>query len=305
MKKSLLTILPMLLIASSCKVNTEDLTILTPTGAPAVAFYNHYYNENYVTNSSPINIVSSMTDNGSDIVVIDTIKGIDAIKNGSPYKLAANITFGNFYIASTGNDDNETMDKDDVIVSFGIGQTPQKVFELIYGTDYTNIEYVENVSQAAKCLQTKQTIDKSKDVDYVFIAEPVLTQSLKVNTDAKVYANIQEKYTKKTNKGLIQAGVFVKNSTDKNKVNKFLDDLNNDISNLLADSEVLTTTLKDVDNDAYVAKYGIGMPIAKQTISNNNKIGLGFKYASENNDNIKEFCKLFNLEVNDEEIYKK
>lgn len=305
MKKSLFTILPMLLIASSCKVNTEDLTILTPTGAPAVAFYNHYYNENYVTNSSPINIVSSMTDNGSDIVVIDTIKGIDAIKNGSPYKLAANITFGNFYIASTGNDDNETMDKDDVIVSFGRGQTPQKVFELIYGTDYTNIEYVENVSQAAKCLQTKQTIDQSKNVDYVFVAEPVLTQSLKVNTDSKVYANIQEKYTEKTNKGLIQAGVFVKNSTDKNKVNKFLEDLNNDISNLLADSEVLTNTLKDVDNEAYVAKYGIGMPIAKQTISNNNKIGLGFKYASENKDNIKEFCKLFNLEVNDEEIYKK
>lgn len=305
MKKRNYFILPIILLTTSCNVKTDDITILTPTGAPSIAFYNHYYNENYVTNSAPKNIISSMTENGSDIVVIDTIKGIDAIKNGSPYKLAANITFGNFYIASTGNDDNNTLDKDDVIINFSIGQTPQKVFELIYGTDYTNIEYVENVSQAGKCLQNGKNLDLSKDVDYVFVAEPVLTQSLQINSNASIYSNIQEEYQKITNKSLIQAGLFVKNSADKNKINKFLNDLNNDIDALILNSEVLSNTLKDVDNESYKAKYGIGMQIAKQTIKDNNKIGIGFKYASENLTNIQQFCSLFNLEVNDEEIYTK
>ena len=100
-KKSLLCLLSFMLLAS-CN-NSENLTILVPTGAPSLAFYNHIDNVNLTSNNSPINIASSMTDNGNDIVVIDTIKGIDAINNGAPYKLAANLTFGNFYLASTGN----------------------------------------------------------------------------------------------------------------------------------------------------------------------------------------------------------
>ena len=85
----------------------KTLKILCPTGAPAVAFYNYAKDSNFETNSVPKNIVSEMNQNSTkDIIVIDTVSGLKAINNGAPFKIASTITFGNFYIASTGNDDN-------------------------------------------------------------------------------------------------------------------------------------------------------------------------------------------------------
>ena len=303
-KKSLLCLLSFMLLAS-CN-NSENLTILVPTGAPSLAFYNHIDNVNFTSNNSPINIASSMTNNGSDIVVIDAIKGIDAIINGAPYKLAANLTFGNFYLASTGNDDNDTLDKDDVIVSFGMGQTPQKVFELIYGNDFTNMSYVTNVSEAATCLISKKTLDKAKDVDYVFIAQPVLTNALSKNKDASIYANIQEEYTRITGKSLIQAGLFIKDSVSKNDSKAFLEDLNEDIDELLANPSLLDKYSENEEiTNKFTTLYGINSTLAKKTIENNNVIGLGFKYACDNKENINEFISLFNLTIKDENIYQK
>lgn len=303
-KKSLLCLLSFMLLAS-CN-NSENLTILVPTGAPSLAFYNHIDNVNFTSNNSPINIASTMTNNGSDIVVIDTIKGIDAINNGAPYKLAANLTFGNFYLASTGNDDNATLDKDDVIVSFGMGQTPQKVFELIYGNDFTNMSYVTNVSEAATCLISKKTLDKASDVDYVFIAQPVLTNALSKNKDASIYANIQEEYTRITGKSLIQAGLFIKDSVSKNDSKAFLEDLNEDIDELLANPSLLEKYNENEEiTNKFTTLYGINSTLAKKTIENNNVIGLGFKYACDNKENINEFISLFNLTIKDEDIYQK
>lgn len=303
-KKSLLCLLSFMLLAS-CN-NSENLTILVPTGAPSLAFYNHIDNVNFTSNNSPINIASSMTNNGSDIVVIDTIKGIDAINNGAPYKLAANLTFGNFYLASTCNDDNATLDKDDVIVSFGMGQTPQKVFELIYGNDFANMSYVTNVSEAATCLISKKTLDKAKDVDYVFIAQPVLTNALSKNKDASIYANIQEEYTRITGKSLIQAGLFIKDSVSKNDSKAFLEYLNEDIDELLANPSLLDKYSENEEiTNKFTTLYGINSTLAKKTIENNNVIGLGFKYACDNKENINEFISLFNLTIKDEDIYQK
>ena len=305
MKKIIINTLFTLLLITSCsvKTSTDDLTILCPTGAPAIAFYQHSSNRHFTTNSSPATIVSSMTKNGSDIIIIDTIKGIDAIKNGAPYQLAANITFGNFYIASTGNDDNGIMDKDDVIVNFGYGQTPQKVFELLYGEDYTELLYVDNVSMAAKCLQTKKTLDNSKNVDYVFIAEPALTQSLTMNLEASIYANIQEVYQQTVNLELIQAGVFVKQTTNKKAIEEFLKNLSYDITTLIDNPSILDSTVTNLTNEEFTTKYGIGLPAVKNCLVNQNSIGLGFKMAKDNLQSIEEFCKLFHLNVEQNEIY--
>ena len=63
--------------------------------------------------------------------VIDTVNGIKAIEKGANYKLAASITFGNFYIASTGIDEDDIMDKDDYIVLFSMGATPDLIFHYV------------------------------------------------------------------------------------------------------------------------------------------------------------------------------
>ena len=303
MKKNIYLLLPLSIIATSCTpTNVSDISILCPTGAPSLAFYNYAEYENFETNSSPANIVSSMTENGTDFVVIDTIKGVSAINNGAPYKLAATITFGNFYLVSTGNDQNNTLDADDVIISFGKGQTPEKVFNLLYGQQYTNIHYVDNLQMAGKCLISKKTIDNSLDVDYVFVAEPVLTNCLKQNSDASIYHNIQELYKEKTNSEMIQASIFIKNTVNEDTYRYHLDSISKDIQKVLEEPTLLNKTVNSIGDEQFTNKFSIGANVAISCFNNNNSIGLGFKYAYENKQAIVDFCSLFNMEVTDNEI---
>lgn len=97
----------------------EDFSIVTPTGAPALAFYNYASYKNFETNSVPTNIVAMMSKGEKDVVVLPTNTGVQAIVNSkAEYKIAATITFGNFYIVSMNNDDNQIMDANDTILLF-------------------------------------------------------------------------------------------------------------------------------------------------------------------------------------------
>ncbi len=302
--KSLL--LSLILLCCSCNKTNENLTILTPTGAPALAFYNYLESDSFQSNSTPLNIVSSMTENGSDIVVIDTIKGVQTINSGAPYKLAATITFGNFYIASTGNDEDNIMDKDDTIILFGQNQTPDLLFHKIYGEGY-NIEYVTNVQDAAKCLVTGTNMISKSVVDYVFIAQPALYTVLN-NANAatfgkaSIYANVQEEYKKITDKDLVQASIFVNNNSDSKVIKSFLKDLENDINSLLDEPSLLSEKI-DYNNQELTTKYGVQFAACEKLLKENNSIGLGYKVAIENKNNIDAFISLFNMETTDEEIY--
>lgn len=303
MKKRILMLLPILLSVASCNdVDGDDLTILCPTGAPAIAFYERVDDVEFQTNSTPANIVSSMTNNGSDVIVIDTVSGVKAIESGAPYKLAANITFGNFYIASTGIDDNNNMDKDDNIVLFGMGQTPQKVFEYLYGTDYTNISYVNNVQDAAKCLISKK--NGNEDVKYVFVAEPVLSKALLQNTSASIYKDIQSEYKAKSGGNeMIQAGIFIKNTVSKSARKEFLRETKEEINELLNNSQKIYEGHEDMTPEAFNTKIGIDAETIITCLNKNNSIGLGFKEAKDNFTAISNFLQLFNQTISKDDIY--
>ena len=305
MKRNYLLLLTLLL--TSCNVDHSALKIITPTGAPALAFYNHSNNANYETNSTPSNIVSMMNSSSNyDIVVIDTVSGIKAIEKGAPYKIAANITFGNFYIASTGNDDDNKFDEDDVIVVFGQNQTPDLLFNFIYGDKY-NVEYVTNVQDAAKCLTTGKNLVTGSSVDYVFIAQPALytvmnNQKAPTYGKVQVYTSIQNEYLRKTGKSIVQASLFVNNNSNRSQVKSFLKGLENDISTILETPEVIIEAL-DVASEKNQTLYGINFNACIKLINDNNAIGLGYKKAIDNKNNIDEFIKLFNVGETNEEIY--
>ena len=293
-----------LLYLTSCNVDHSSLKIICPTGAPSLAFYNTL---NFETNSTPSNIVSMMNGNSNyDVVVIDTVSGIKAINNGANFKLAATITFGNFYIASTGNDEDNIMDKDDTIILFGQNQSPVLLFDKIYGEGF-KIEYVTNVQDAAKCLVTGTNMISKSVVDYVFIAQPALYTVLN-NANAptfgkaSIYANIQEEYKKITDKDLVQASIFVNNNSDPKVIKSFLKDLENDINSLIDEPSLLSEKI-DYNNQEVTTKFGVQFAACEKLIKENNSIGLGYKAAIENKNNIDVFISLFNMGNTDEEIY--
>ena len=306
-----LYILPILAIAmTSCaKADYTSLKIVSPTGAPAYALCGEASNPNFETNGVPKNIVAFMAAEKYDVAVLPTNIGIQAINSGVNYKIAATVTFGNIFVAATGNDDDNVMDAGDSILLFQQGSVPDLVFHYVYGDSLdTAISYVDDAQTASKCLAAgKNLTNDNVPVDYVLMAEPALTTVLS-NTNAptygksSVYANLQEKYKEKSN-GLemFQASVFVKNSSDKEQIKEFLRSTEKSINSLLKNPDSLIE-IASVKTDPS-AFFGNDPAIAVKALKQNNGLGLGFKYASKNKDAIDNFLSLFGIGATSEEIY--
>ena len=287
----------------------EMFSIISPTGAPALAFYNYASRKNFETNSVPTNIVAMMNKGEKDVVVLPTNAGVQAIVNANaPYKIAATITFGNFYIVSMNNDDNQTMDANDTILLFQKNNVPDKIFHYIYGDSLNSaLHYVGAVSDAASAVIGGKFTDPDLGTElvpnYVMVAEPVLTNILSKKGDAvSVYANVQEEYKKKSNNAeLFQASVFVKNSLDPNKVRYFLDDLKRDIEEAIADPSKMSAGMSEIEDAATV--YGVAPAMAENVLRKNNGMGLGFKLARDNKEAINTFLGIFGINNVDEKIY--
>ena len=108
----------------------DDLKIVCPSGAPAVAFYNHAQDPNFET-AAPI---PALLGNNYQVVVAPTHGGMDKLINANAnFQLAATITFGNMYILSTGRDKDGVMNRGDNVLFFQENDLPGKVFKYLYG----------------------------------------------------------------------------------------------------------------------------------------------------------------------------
>lgn len=311
--KKIISLLLLIFLTSCLNIKNKNsaLKIIAPTGAPSLAFLNEAQNDNFETNSVPTNIISMMNETSDkDIIVIDTISGLKAIDSGAPYKLAATITSGNFYIAACGNDIDKTMNKGDKIVLFGQNLMPDIIFHYLYGNEFDEeIEYVSSVGDAGKVLASSKNFETGNDINYVFIAEPILTTVLnnkEVATYQKAYTylNIQDEYYKKTNKSLISASLFIKNDANKDSIDAYLENLEKNINKLLNDQEYVDELLKANNTDELTSVYGLNSNMIKDVLKDNS-IGLCFIKASENVNVLNEFINLFGMDsINEEIIYK-
>ena len=305
-KKWLLLLVSLTLTGCSSKEEGKaNLRIATPTGAPAVAFYNYSTSDNFQTNSDPSNIIPMMLNETIDVAVLPTNTGIQAITGKKVnYKIAATITFGNIFIGATGNDDDGVMDADDYIVSFQQGAVPDKIFHYVYGDLLDNaLHYVSNGQEAAKCLKTgKNLAEDGKAVDYVVLAEPALTTVISSTPGRSFYANLQNLYKVKSGDlQIFQASLFVNNKLERTAVDKFLEDLEKDINAGISNPELIQQGL--AANSAAEALYGIKPEQAKAVTANNNGMGLGFALAKDNKEAIDLFLSLFGIGATNEEIY--
>ena len=308
MKKILLPLILASISLTACnKYDRSSLRIISPTGAPALAFYNYATAESFDTNGDPTNIVAMMAAGQKDVVVLPTNAGMQTItKKDAPYKIAATITFGNFYIASLNNDDNQVMDANDTILLFQQNNVPDKIFHYVYGDEYNaNIHYVNAVSDAAAALMSGEftTAEGDKLVpNYVMVAQPVLTNVLSKKSNVSVYANIQEKYQEKSGgKKMFQASVFINNKVEAKTAKLFLKSLKEDIENTLKDSNLLFEGMSK--NESAQEIYGVAPAMAKAVLDNDNGMGLGYADAKESKEAIENFLSIFGMKDIDEKVY--
>ena len=302
--KNKLFILPLAVMLSGCAVPYQhNLTIVTPTGAPALAFYNLAKDIGFETNSDAASIVPMMKKAQKDIVVLPTNVGVNAIvKQQVEYKLAATITFGNLFVAATGHDDDGVMDKDDYIVLFQQGSVPDLIFHSVYGETLNDgIHYVGNVQFASQCLMSgKDVTSANEDVDYVLIAEPAFTTVKSKKETVSEYANLQTAYKEKFGAEIFQASIFVKNGVD---AKPFLSSLEEDIKNAIANPDLIKEKTEGIEKPEVL--LGVAPEVAVNVTKKNNRMGLGFKCAKDNKEGIDKFLSIFNIDATTEEIYYK
>ena len=85
----------------------------------------------------------------------------------------------------------------------------------------------------------------------------------------------------------------------------FAFNIEDDVNELLNDPDLLISKTEGLDEQLVSSKIGVNVTLANKVLKNNNGIGLGFKYVSENKNSVNEFLKLFNLSISDENIYQR
>lgn len=303
-KKCLLLLLPLLLAGCSEKglepfENNVDgsLSIMTPTGAPAVVLSSFINDPKFQPSNTAPSIIAQMVQEKVDIAVLPTNAGIQQINKGLNYQIAATITFGNMFIVSNGTDDDGVLDATDNIYLFGKGSVPHKTFQAIYNINVPDEKIKGNSGDIKNMIELNQ-----EAYEYALIAEPDLTSLQSKGTPITVFANIQNEYKNKFNgQEIFQASVFVKKGLNADTVKSYLDAFKRYSTRLLEHPE----TLKDVLAKDPTAESTLVINIndAIASISNGNRLGVGYKNAFEHKSEIDTFLSVFGLPATNEEIY--
>lgn len=307
MKKKLLLLTLPLLLAGCSKQAEQDfelnvdgsLSIMTPTGAPAVVFSAFIQDAKYQPSSNPQTIIAQMVKEQVDIAVLPTNAGVQQIvAKGLNYKIASTITFGNLFIVSSGSDDDAVMDETDDIYLFGKNNVPHKIFQAVHGFTVSD-DHFKNTSADIK------TMIKSGDAyDYALISEPDLTSLLLEGTSVNVFENVQTAYKNKFNQQEIyQASIFVKNGLNKESLDSYLNAVERYVQKISSEPDYLNKIL-EVDPTAESVLI-IDIRAAIESIKNGNKLGIGYKKAYEHKEEIDTFLSIFGMSKTDEAIYYK
>ena len=315
--KKLLMIMLFLLVISGCgekasqdqPVEEKPLSIVTPKGAPVLAFYDRIGDENYTRVTADAISALWTGDASPDVLVVDLTSGINAIRNGAEYKVGAILTFGNYYLAATGNDEDGTLGSDDLIVLFGNeNMLPNRLWHYLFGDEYDESLLFEADAAAAAAALTKGVFSDGTPVDYVLVAQPAAFAALKNNEKASIYLDIQKEYKDRSGMDMIQATAFISDRVSNEQANAFLEELEASINEAVGDPEKLAEGLSIYSGDEAMAQYGFNPDVVVNVFKQKNALGgngmgLGYAKAYEIKDQIDAFLNIFGIPATDETFY--
>ncbi len=316
MKKQLL-LLGLIATLSACtntgnnvSYHKTDLKMLAPTGAPAVAL-SGYANALETTTDPQNALMPKFMTNEYDIIVAPTHGGLTKIKQGANYLLAATVSFGNFYLLSTGKDDDGVLNNGDKVMYFQPTDIPGKVFKYLYSNLELDLYDVDAANKTALAINNggNYKVDETTTVqlDYIFTAEPIVTNT---NSVSKIYESARDAFNIRSGgKQIMQASIFVNKNADKAKVNEFLENIEGDIKAGLKTPGTLRNYVKGLGSETEQAhKMGFTAEVIyKATKNNNNGLGLGYRKAIDAKQDIQDFVNLITNntygELSEEVIY--
>lgn len=295
MKKIFSILLISLLVACTAKpLEWENLTILSPKGAPAIALVPLIQeNKDSIEFVDGTDVLSSELIKGEKDVIIAPVNLGAALskKDSNPYRLYGIVTWGNLYLVS--NADVAIVESEPIAI-FGEQAVPGLVFNSL--KDQLGQTFVSTAFNAVTDVQG-QLLSKSFNIG--LMAEPLVTatiakaKTLETPLNLNVYKDLQLLWEEKTGfDNYPQAAIYIKADISDEKLKQvearlelmmaYNIELNNNPTFLETDiTEELATTL--------------GVPSSKILTQAWDRMNVNVVKAEENKEAIEAFLELFKL----------
>ncbi len=295
MKKIFSILLISVLVACTAKpLEWENLTILSPKGAPAIALVPLIQeNKDSIEFVDGTDVLSAELIKGEKDVIIAPVNLGAALskKDSNPYRLYGIVTWGNLYLVS--NADMALVESEPIAI-FGEQAVPGLVFNSL--KDQLGQTFVSTAFNAVTDVQG-QLLSKSFNIG--LMAEPLVTatiakaKTLESPLNLSVYKDLQALWQEKTGfENFPQAAIYIKADISDEKLKQvearlelmmaYNIELNNNPSMLETDiTEELSTTL--------------GVPTSKILTQAWDRMNVNVVKAEDNKEAIEAFLELFKL----------
>ncbi|MBR5290653.1 MAG: hypothetical protein IKU28_06650 [Erysipelotrichaceae bacterium] len=277
--------------SSTTPASKESLSILSPTGAPAISLAHiaseSQHNLVFVDGSDVLQAAFVNPEPEYDIIVAPTNLGVKLAQSGkSEYRLAAVVTWGNLYVvAKQGTELSETVK----FAAFGENAVPGLVFKRIKNQlGVEEITYYNSVTEAQAALL-------SGHVDAALIAEPAATATIakgkQNDLQLQIVSDLQALWQTETGfEGYPQASVFVR-YTEENIA--LISDILTQVQNTLM---LYSTDTESMKNDIETAGVEtLGVPSADYIVKSYERMGLKYRDAKECENELRDFLFLFDI----------
>lgn len=294
MKKIIFLILISLLVGCSAQpVEWENLSILSPKGAPALSLVPLIQeNKDSIEFVDGADILSAELIKGDKDMIIAPVNLGAALskKDSNPYRLYGIVTWGNLYLVS-----NDTvLSENEPIALFGEQAVPGLVFNAI--KDKLELNFLSTAFNAVTDVQG-QLLSKSFNIG--LLAEPLVTatiakaKTLESPINLSVHKDLQVLWQEKTGfENYPQAAIYIKADISEDKLKQVEARLElmmaynievNDKPNILETD--ITEDLSQI----------LGVPAAKVLVQAWERMNVNVVKADENKEAIEAFLELFKL----------
>ncbi len=230
MKKLMTFIILMILsvLLLGCQKETDVLTIMVPSGSPALAqLYLQQNVEQYrvdVVNGADA-LLYAFGSESHDVIFAPTNLGAKLYQSGMNYLFAGTVVWGNYYLIAKNQStfDIASLEGKNVVV-FGQNQTSDIILRYLLNelNVSVTITYVDSVATASAMFMADNDL-------IVMVAEPSLSAVSSKVSNVQII-DLQTTYQSVTGSDSYpQAGVFVNKSLDHKLINSFLLDLGDSV----------------------------------------------------------------------------
>ena len=294
MKKIIFLILISLLVGCSEQpVEWENLSILSPKGAPALSLVPLIQeNKDSIEFVDGVDILSAELIKGDKDMIIAPVNLGAALskKDSNPYRLYGIVTWGNLYLVS-----NDTvLSENEPIALFGEQAVPGLVFNAI--KDKLELNFLSTAFNAVTDVQG-QLLSKSFNIG--LLAEPLVTatiakaKTLESPINLSVYKDLQVLWQEKTGfENYPQAAIYIKADISEDKLKQVEARLELMMAYNIEVNDKPSILETDITEDL---SQTLGVPVAKVLVQAWERMNVNVVKADENKEAIEAFLELFKL----------